>query len=462
MATPPNVTSWLSTRSLAVGAAITVFIAGLVALIAAPHLGVAGAMIALFSTLIGAAVVTGAVLHAAYPVFENRLSQVMQRASKAEEQYRAIFDNAVEGIFQTTPDGRYLKANPMLAQIYGYESPDAMMNSLTNIGSQLYLDESRREEFARVLQQEGAVWNFDSQVRRRDGQTIWIRENARAVRNSKGELTGYEGTVVDITQRRQAQEELAATRERERNTAGRIQQTLLLGDPPTDLPWLDIGVMTQASQAIDGDFYDFYRYNDHCIDVLIGDVMGKGIAAALLGAGIKSRYLRAVGQLLYAGTESKLPEPEQVISMMHSELTTHFIGLEFFATMCYLRFDSRKKRVTYVDCGHAKTIRCSIDGEVEMLESECCPIGFSELETYSQRTLPYKSGDIFVCYSDGVTEAANPEGDMFGLDRLTDLVAANYKSTPTELTAMIKDEVMKYANGVPLGDDLTILIIRTV
>jgi PAS domain S-box-containing protein len=434
----------------------------MIALVSAPHLGVAGAVFALIAAVAGAAIVTGSVIHAMSPAFERRLSQVMQRANNAEAQYRSIFDNAVEGIFQTTEDGRYLKANPMLAQIYGYESPEQMMVSLTNIGSQLYVDEDRRIEFRRILQQEGAIYNFDSQVRRRDGEVIWIRENARSIRNPSGAVVGYEGTVVDITARRQAQDELAKSRERERATAGRIQQTLLLGDPPRDLPWLEIGVFTQASQAIDGDFYDFYRYNDHCIDVLIGDVMGKGIPAALLGAGIKSRYLRAIGQLLFAGGESKLPEPEQVISMMHSELTSHFIGLEFFATMCYLRFDSRKKRVTYVDCGHAKTIRCSSAGEIEMLESECVPIGFSELETYSQCCAPYSHGDIFVCYSDGVTEAANKEGDMFGLDRLTALVAENYASDPESLTEIIKSEVLAYADGVPLGDDLTILIIRTV
>jgi sigma-B regulation protein RsbU (phosphoserine phosphatase) len=128
--------------------------------------------------------------------------------------------------------------------------------------------------------------------------------------------------------------------------------------------------------------------------------------------------------------------------------------------MCYLRFDGRKKRVTYVDCGHAKTIHCSVSGEIDWLESECVPIGFSELETYSQCTVPYSIGDLFVCYSDGVTEAANADGEMFGLSRLTELVQANKTAEPDDLVAIIKDAVLSYANGIPLGDDLTILVIR--
>ena len=127
---------------------------------------------------------------------------------QAEEKYRTIFENAVEGIFQTTPDGYFLSANPALARIYGYDSPEQMIANLTCLQHQLYGDPERRAKFIQILQEQDVVVNYESQIYRRDGSLIWISENARAVRDQAGNLIRYEGTVEDITERKQAQEAL--------------------------------------------------------------------------------------------------------------------------------------------------------------------------------------------------------------------------------------------------------------
>jgi two-component system sensor histidine kinase/response regulator len=134
--------------------------------------------------------------------------RVEQELRQAEAKYRSIFENAVEGIFQTTPDGHYISVNPALAHIYGYETPVALISSLTDIGGQLYVNAARRAEFARRLQEHSTVSGFESQIYRRDGQIIWIAETARAVRDASGGLLYYEGTVEDITERKHAEEEL--------------------------------------------------------------------------------------------------------------------------------------------------------------------------------------------------------------------------------------------------------------
>src|SRR5690606_28027411 len=112
----------------------------------------------------------------------------------AERRYRSLFDNAIEGIFRTTPDGRYLDANPALARIYGFESEAQLVSSMRDIGSQLYVDPTRRAAFIETVRRNGSVTGFESQVRRRDGRLIWISENARAVRNEDGAVVCYEGT----------------------------------------------------------------------------------------------------------------------------------------------------------------------------------------------------------------------------------------------------------------------------
>jgi PAS domain S-box-containing protein len=141
---------------------------------------------------------------------------------QSEERYRSIFENAVEGIFQTTLDGKYVAVNPALARMYGYDSPDDMIATITDIASQLYVDPGRRDEFIRLIEAQGEVTGFETLVYRKDGSIIWISENVRTRRDQAGMLVGYEGTVEHVTERKLAEERLRATLEEVRMLSGRI------------------------------------------------------------------------------------------------------------------------------------------------------------------------------------------------------------------------------------------------
>lgn len=136
----------------------------------------------------------------------RKLSEVVAR--NAEERYRSIFENAVEGIYQTSPDGHYLNFNPALANIYGYESVQDLMLSISDIDHQLYVQPGTRDEFVELMSTHGRVLNFEAQVFRKDGAIIWISENAREVRDQNGTLMFYEGTVEDITARKRHEREI--------------------------------------------------------------------------------------------------------------------------------------------------------------------------------------------------------------------------------------------------------------
>ncbi|MBW4679352.1 MAG: PAS domain S-box protein [Microcoleus vaginatus WJT46-NPBG5] len=149
----------------------------------------------------------------------------------AKEKYRSIFENAIEGIFQTTAEGQIISANPAFARLCGYESPEELLAKVTDIKHQIYVQPTRRDEFIATMQAQNSVSNFESQIYRADGSIIWISENARAVKNSAGEFLYYEGTIEDITARRQAHEALRLQTERERLIAAmsqRIRQSLNL------------------------------------------------------------------------------------------------------------------------------------------------------------------------------------------------------------------------------------------
>ncbi|MCX7136299.1 MAG: EAL domain-containing protein [Proteobacteria bacterium] len=139
-------------------------------------------------------------------VTERKLST--QALQQAERSFRSIFENATEGIFQTSPDGRYLNVNPALAAIYGFSSGAELIASIGDIQHQIYTDPSRRAEFMRLMRETGVVTNFVSEIRRKGGDYIWISENARAVQDEAGNLLFYEGTVEDVTETKLNQEKL--------------------------------------------------------------------------------------------------------------------------------------------------------------------------------------------------------------------------------------------------------------
>ncbi|GAB4465804.1 MAG: hypothetical protein OHK0037_20950 [Elainellaceae cyanobacterium] len=120
----------------------------------------------------------------------------------AEANYRSIFENAAEGIYQTTPDGRYLNANPAIARMYGYDSPAELMASVGDITQQVYVNPQERDRFRELLTQHGEVKNFEYQVYRRDRTVMWLLESARSVRDGAGHVLYYEGMCIDITQRK--------------------------------------------------------------------------------------------------------------------------------------------------------------------------------------------------------------------------------------------------------------------
>ncbi|MFB2877445.1 PAS domain S-box protein [Floridanema aerugineum] len=128
--------------------------------------------------------------------------------SQAEEKYRTIFENAVEGIFQTSVDGRYLSANPALARLYGYNSPEELMNKVQNVEQQVYVAPQQRAKFIQLIEEHNNVFGFESQVYRQDGKIIWVSENTRAVRDEQGKILYYEGTIEDITKRKTTEEAL--------------------------------------------------------------------------------------------------------------------------------------------------------------------------------------------------------------------------------------------------------------
>ncbi|MCX8109691.1 MAG: PAS domain S-box protein [Syntrophorhabdaceae bacterium] len=129
----------------------------------------------------------------------------IEKTSIPEERFYSIFDNAVEGIFLTTPEGRFIKVNPAMARIHGFSSPEEMVTTITNIGEQIYVHPEERERYRAILVEKGVVKGFEAQVYKKDGTIIWTSTSARAIRDESGNVINFEGFVEDITERKKAE-----------------------------------------------------------------------------------------------------------------------------------------------------------------------------------------------------------------------------------------------------------------
>jgi sigma-B regulation protein RsbU (phosphoserine phosphatase) len=238
-----------------------------------------------------------------------------------------------------------------------------------------------------------------------------------------------------------------------------IQQTLLLGLPPCGLRAFRLATLAIPSALVDGDFYDFFRHDDGTLDVAVGDVMGKGVPAALVGAATKSQLLRALSGLLGAGV--RLPAVADVVAAAHNVVVPQLMALERFVTLCYARFEAPLRRMTIVDCGHTRTVHYrSRDKTVALLQGFDSPLGFSEESVYRPLVISFDAGDVFFFYSDGLTETRGPGGEAFGEARLAEIVARCGDLAPAALVERLRQAVVEFSGTGSFADDLTCVAVQ--
>jgi PAS domain S-box-containing protein len=382
-----------------------------------------------------------------------------------------LLDSTAEAICGVNSEGNCTWVNQSCIKMLGYTSADALLGkNLHNLAHHARADGTAVAQEScpayRALGEGEFVHVDDDVMWRGDGTSFPVEFWSHPIRHN-GDHIGAVVTFLDITERKRAAQLQAANlaieqaREREIEIGFRIQQTLLLDEPPKDVPGLRVVALTIPSQRIDGDFYVFIRHSDQCLDVVVGDVMGKGIPAALLGAATKTHFLRALSDLTALAKDGKLPEPKEIVMLAHAELARHLIDLDSFVTLVYARFDENRRCVDLVDCGHTGTIHLhGRTGLCDVLQGENLPLGVLEGESYDQFSVPFEAGDLLLFYSDGITEARNSAGELFGAERLQEYVRANPQVDPGALVEGIRKAVSVFSGSDRLTDDLTTVAVK--
>jgi anti-anti-sigma factor len=271
-----------------------------------------------------------------------------------------------------------------------------------------------------------------------------------------------------LLQKHKALAESHSNLRRDLQLGAMIHETLLLGNIPSNVPGFAIDATTIPSKEIDGDFFDFYQPAPGVLDVVIGDVMGKGIPAAVVGTAVKTQLVRFATPFSEAKVFNHLSQweddiltPWQIISNVHREITPKLIRLEYFVCLFYGRFSLKKKIFSFVDCGSAKPIHYqSKNKKAVELKGQNFPLGVIDKDQFRNTDTHFVEGDFFVFYSDGLTESKSTEGELFGVDRLIQLVEKHTDASASELLLTIKGSVLDFAQQNHFDDDLTLIVIK--
>ncbi len=296
---------------------------------------------------------------------------------------------------------------------------------------------------------------------------IWHEEAGRFDSRFLGHLRALASHALSFLENdRLRQQSVRSERiHKEIEIAAKIQQVLLLGDLKRQTIGVDIASMTRPSDSIDGDFFEFFHHRPDCVDLIVGDVMGKGIPAALIAAAVKGQFLRFASSEAPGLRRRVLDEPELIVSTVHDEIAPKLFELRAFVTACFARIDARAGRLTYVDCGHTETLHYrSRHRDIRLLREDedpfvNLPLGLETRARYRQVDVDLEPGDVLVFYSDGITEAKSPEGEAFDVGSLVSLVEDHPEDTPEQLANRIGAAVSNFAHG-HVRDDLTCVVVR--
>lgn len=428
---------------------------------------------------------TGDAADGAPPDSLEALSQLIHRLVSEREQQRRKLDDLKHALDEhaiisiANADGHITYANDRFCAISGYAREELLGQSHRMIRSNRHPPEFFADLWNTITA--GKVWHSEICNHAKAGHEYWVSATIVPVVDDAGQPQEYIAIRTDITEQKQveqrlalyqahletllrqhqeAQAELERARARELSIGAQIQRSLLLSDVPAAVGPLTIVAHTEPSQGIDGDFHEFLSYTPDLLDITIGDVMGKGVPAALIGAAVKQQMTRVIATLGSGSGAAVLPTPADLVNALHRKLTPRLIDLESFVTLAYLRFDLARHRVTFVDAGHPHVIVVG-DGGLRVLAGDNLPLGVLVDESYRQFDAELQPGDLLFLFSDGVTEARDATGTEFGFDRLAQLLLdLHAKALPAEMVLQVVRRALRTFEQRELVDDRTCIVLQ--
>jgi phosphoserine phosphatase RsbU/P len=378
---------------------------------------------------------------------EQALERAYAEIEKRAEDYRNLF-NSIRDLILVTDHGRKIQHvnQPALKEIFGYETEEVV----DQYASILYADDQGYQLAGEVFDQQGSVEGklLEVSFRRKNGEIFPGELYALKRLDRFGVPTGNIGICRDISERKKVE---AALRDAEMRHyllqlelvyAAEIQAKLLPRSYPT-IPGFDLAARCLPAKQVGGDFYDWQEVSPTLFNITLGDVMGKGMAAAMLMATARA-VLHAV--TLYNS-------PGQALHLAEGALLSDLENSESFVTLFHGQLDAARRSLTFVDCGHGYVFLRRANGSVETLLPRGLPVGVQGGQVYQEGTIVFEKGDTLVLFSDGLIDA-NPQLE------LTNKILAKQMAGQKTALDVVNKLIDLTGMPDPQPDDITVLVVR--
>ncbi len=372
-------------------------------------------------------------------ITEKKLARDALKAS--EEKHRRIVETSGEGFVMVDVDYFITDVNRAYCKMLGYTSEELIGKNINEIYSTEFKEYLQKNKQS-LLKKEYRI--LEGTIIRKDGTGVPVLLHGNNVRNNEGELIGHMAFVTDMTHHKQSL-----------MLAGEVQKSLLPQEGPK-IKGLDIAGRNVSCDEIGGDYYDFlYQGNtkNEPFNVVVGDISGHGVDSALLMTTARAFLRMRASQ---PGTIS------EIISAMNSHLAQDVLGSGHFMTLFYLSIDSSLKKIEWVRAGHDPALLYdSTSDEFEELKGKGIALGVvDDIRFEENQRGGLKNGQIIAIGTDGIWEASNIAGEMFGKERLRTILRENAERSSQEILNEVYDQLGRFTSGQKSEDDITLVIIK--
>ncbi|MBT1076955.1 SpoIIE family protein phosphatase [Geobacter grbiciae] len=363
----------------------------------------------------------------------------------------AALNAAANAIVISDPGGRVIWVNPAFTNLTGYTLEEIAGRGLGILKSGVHGEEFYRDLWETI--RAGKVWRGEMINRRKDGSLYPEAQTITPVVDEAGVVRHYVAIKEDVTERKRAQEALLenARMSCDMELARQIQGALLPSAPPVVTGVRCAGRWVPAAH-VGGDYYDFFPRDDGSFDTVIADVSGHSVGAALIMTEARS-VIRT--QARSGGS------PAAIVRSLNENLYEDLTRAELFTTMFYASYRPTSGILTYASAGHNPPLLYRrAEGRCLELDADGLILGVKPQVTFEEREVRLAPGDILLLYTDGITESDNGSGELFGIGRLSALLASLHGEEPEAVIEAVLSELAAFTGGRPPADDICTVAVK--